>query len=39
MFRYSEISLIVSRLFDRIISLTLSSWVFDVEGRPDLSSS
>ena len=40
MFRSSEIFLIVSRLFDRIISLTLSTfcWVFDVEGRPDLSS-
>jgi len=40
MFRFSEISLTVNRLFDRIILLTLStfSWVFDFEGSPDLSS-
>ena len=36
MFRSSEISLIVNRLFDRIVPLTLSrlSWVFDVEVVP-----
>ena len=41
MFTSSEISLIVNRLFDRIISLVFStfSWIFDVEVRPDLSSS